>query len=68
MPEDIRKISLKPENKDVPIKYNDTGDGNEQYAINGRRMSFLRQSIKEFDIGGKKVERIGKLLLIYGWI
>lgn len=62
MPEDIRKISLKPENKDVPIKYNDTGDGNEQYAINGRRMSFLRQSIKEFDIGGKKVERIGKLL------
>lgn len=62
MPEDIREISLKAENKDIPIKYSDNGDGNEQYAINGRRMSFLRQSIKTFDIGGKQVERIGKLL------
>lgn len=62
MPEDIRKLSLLPENKDKPIEYNTEQEGNTQYAINGRRMSFLSSSIKEFDIGGKSVERIGKLL------
>ncbi|NMA50021.1 MAG: site-specific DNA-methyltransferase [Tissierellia bacterium] len=60
MPEDIRKISLKPENKDVPVKYN-TG-GKDQYAYNGRRMSFLSNSVKEIIIGSKKQKMISKLV------
>ncbi len=43
LPKHIRDISLKTENKDIPIKYeSDTGI---QYAYNGRRMSFLSRSI-----------------------
>ena len=53
MPEDIRKISLKPENKDKPIPYNEDGE-NIQYAYNGRRMSFLTSSIHYIANKGKK--------------
>lgn len=60
MPEDIRKISLKAENKDVPIKYNTSGEI--QYAYNGRRMSFLSNSINEVVIGDKKEKKISKLV------
>ena len=60
MPEDIRKISLMPENKDVPIKYE--GSGTTQYAYNGRRMSFLSNSVNEIIINGEKVNMITKLV------
>ena len=53
MPEDIRKISLKTENKDKPIPYNEDGE-NIQYAYNGRRMSFLTSSIHYIANKGKK--------------
>ena len=61
MPEDIREISLKPENKDIPIKYI-TSSGEVQYAYNGRRMSFLSNSIKEILIGNKMEKMICKLV------
>lgn len=60
MPEDIIKISLMPENKDVPIKYE--GSGTTQYAYNGRRMSFLSNSVNEIIINGEKVNMITKLV------
>ena len=47
MPEDIRKVSLLPENKDKPIAYNEEAETQTQYAYNGRRMSFLTQSMHE---------------------
>lgn len=60
MPENIRKISLSPENKDLPVKYN-TGD-QDQYAYNGRRMSFLSNSVNEILINNKKEKMISKLV------
>ena len=60
MPEDIRKISLKPENKNIPVKYGSNDDT--QYAYNGRRMSFLSSSVKEILIGNKREKMITKLV------
>jgi len=44
MPEDIRKESLKYKDKVIP--YKDTND-NQQFAYNGRRLSFLSNSIHQ---------------------
>ncbi|NMB08059.1 MAG: site-specific DNA-methyltransferase, partial [Tissierellia bacterium] len=60
MPEDIREKSLKKENRDLPIKYN-SGE-NIQYAYNGRRMSFLSNSMNEVLVKNSKEKRISKLV------
>ena len=60
MPEDIREKSLKKENRDIPIKYN--SGTNVQYAYNGRRMSFLSNSMNEVLVKGSKENRISKLV------
>ncbi len=60
MPEDIRKLSLSPENKNKPIRYD--SQASEQFAYNGRRMSFLSNSIKEVLIDGELEKRIAKLV------
>ena len=46
MPEEIRKESLKPSNKNKVIPYN--SKDSTQYAFNGRRLSFLNSSIHSF--------------------
>lgn len=53
MPEDIRNQSLLEENKDKPIPYNEDKE-NIQYAYNGRRMSFLSQSVHYIANKGKR--------------
>ena len=60
MPEDIRKISLLPENKDKPIEYQ--SQNSTQYAYNGRRMSFLENSIHLVISGDGLKNKISNLL------
>lgn len=60
MPESVREISLKPENKDLPVKY-ESSNGT-QYAYNGRRMSFLSNSMNEVLLGNTLEKRISKLV------
>lgn len=57
MPEDIRKISLNPENKDKVIPY-----GSNQFAYNGRRLSPLSSSIHEVITKNGINQEISKLL------
>ncbi|MFW6015631.1 MAG: DNA methyltransferase [bacterium] len=55
MPSEIKKISK--EKKDEIIEYKD--ENNEtQYAINGRRMTFLSNTIKELDDGTKDIANL----------
>ncbi|AFI04923.1 site-specific DNA-methyltransferase [Helicobacter cetorum] len=64
LPERIRAISLKTENKDIPIKYeSDTGI---QYAYNGRRMSFLSRSIHSV-LSSQGIEQKIAILLCDFW-
>ncbi|WP_120852221.1 site-specific DNA-methyltransferase [Helicobacter pylori] len=64
LPEHIRAISLKTENKDIPIKYeSDTGI---QYAYNGRRMSFLSRSIHSV-LSSQGIEQKIAILLCDFW-
>ena len=53
MPEKVREISLKSENKNKPIPYNEGGNSI-QYAYNGRRMSFLSSSVHYISNKGKQ--------------
>lgn len=60
MPEQIRNKSLLPENKNKPIKYYSSEI--EQYAYNGRRMSFLSNSINPVLLEGEIKNVISKLV------
>jgi len=46
MPEEIREVSLKSQNKNKLIEYRDNNK-EQQFAYNGRRLSFLSSSIHE---------------------
>lgn len=59
MPYEQKKISKKNPNK--IIQYTDTNN-NEQFALNGNRMSFLNKSLKEVFIGANLKNDIANLL------
>ncbi len=65
MPETIREKSLQPKYKNIPLKYGE--EPTVEYAYNGRRMSFLSNSINEVLIKNKKEQRISKLLCDFWW-
>ncbi len=65
MPEEVREISKNPKNKNILIPYEDD-NGEKQYAYNGRRLSFLANSIHKvvYEENDNLIEeeRISKLL------
>jgi adenine-specific DNA-methyltransferase len=58
LPKDIKQLSK--EKKDIVIKYGSDDDIN--YAINGRRMTFLSKTIKPVYVNQKIVNDLGMLL------
>jgi twin-argninine leader-binding protein dmsD len=59
LPREQKKISL--QNKDKVISYKD-GEGNFQFALNGRRLTFLNKTIKPVLIGANIENDISNLL------
>ena len=59
MPEEQKQISKQNPNKIIP--YKDT-NGNQQYALNGNRISFLSKSLKKVFIGSNLENDIANLL------
>lgn len=61
MPKDIQKLTLLEKNKNIPMKYTDNL-GNEQFGVNGRRISPLSKSIHKIRTSSGMEEKICKLV------
>lgn len=61
MPKDIQKLTLLEKNKNIPLKYTDNL-GNEQFGVNGRRISPLSKSIHKIRTSSGMEEKICKLV------